>query len=68
MSPLVNLSEGTPFAISPFAISKSLLKACPFIIGIVCVSIAMVAVDVSDVEEEPLTIVNSVTKSRRSFK
>lgn len=68
MSPLVNLSEGTPFAISPFAISKSSLKACPFIIGIVCVSTAMVAVDVSDVEEEPLTIVNSVTKSRRSFK
>ena len=46
MSPLVNLSEGTPFAIS-----KSSLKACPLTTGIVCVSTAMIAVDEGDVED-----------------
>lgn len=50
ISPLVNLSERSRM---PFSISTSPLKACPFMTGIVCVSTAMVVVDVSDVDEEP---------------
>lgn len=46
MSPLVNLSEESRM---PFSISTSPLKACPFMAGMVCVSTAMVVVDVGDV-------------------
>lgn len=46
MRPLANLREGSLF------MSVSPLKACPFNVGIVCISTAMVVVVVKDGEDD----------------